>query len=174
MNEKLNHLKAYISYSQSRLSLLDTKCSIFIAIEAAFMAAITFIVDKVCLPFPQWKLLGYIVIAVNGVFSCVIMIHLLETIRPATRFFSLRTGLNWMKSQGIMWTEMKTLVAAEEFANKADCLTEKLIADDLKAVAYNHYCLIFTKYRAYRLAVFFIKIQVLVMGIVAILALFIL
>ncbi len=170
--QKLEHLKKYIDYTRERIALLDRKCSIFIALETALVGVITFIVDKVCPPSRACRSTGYVIIAVSGALACVITLFLLATIRPGKRkhFFSSSTLLDFMDSQGIMWMSMTKGLSIQEFKNRVDSLNEQLIAEDLQAVAYNHFLLMCAKYRTYRPAARLLKIQMLLMTIVAILA----
>ena len=160
MEKKLDHLKFYINYTQNRINLLDTKCSILVAVETAFIASVTFIVNQVFSPSFELNLLGYSVIALGVAFSCIIMLFLLNTIRPSKCFFNLGTNLLWKESEGILWPGMKRFIREEEFSTKVDSLNEKLLASDFEAMAYNLYMLIFEKYKYYRIAVWLIKIQV--------------
>jgi hypothetical protein len=166
---QMEHLKDYINYTRERIALLDRKCSIFIGLQTALIAVIAFIVNTVCLPFPALKLTGYMVIAVSSALACVIMLLLLATIRPGKRFFSSSTSLNFMQSRGIMWTSIRKGLSESMFKKRVNSLSKELITEDLQAVAYNHHLLMRTKYRAYIPAAWLLKMQMLVMAIIAIL-----
>ena len=163
MCETAQHLRDNIGYNQNRIVLVDNKCSFLIGIQAALVAVVTFVVDKVFLGDPLLRTIGYITIAGMALFSGLIVVFLLQTLRPTNRFFSIFTGLNWMTSNGIMWLDMKNLVDQDCFARRVQNLEHDLIIRDLQALAYNQYCLIFTKYHSYRKAIFLTRLQTLLL-----------
>ncbi len=162
------HLRGFIDHIHSRISMLDNKCNIMMAIQAALIAAVSLAADKVFLSDPSTKVLGYLLIAGTSSLGMVIIIYLLQTIRPTKGFFRFRTGLHWMKSEGqspgVMWLDVKTLVSQQAFAEAASALNAAEIVKNLTAAryaGYNEYLLMYTKYKAYRVAVALIKAQLL-------------
>ncbi|MCF7849391.1 MAG: hypothetical protein K9M45_11120 [Kiritimatiellales bacterium] len=161
MDELTRHLNTHISYYQNRISLLDNKCTILIAVQAALAAAVTFIVDKICLPYEAYKLIGYMILAVSGLLSAAIIFCLLQTIRPTKNPLTLRTGLPFMDGDGLIWSNWKKISGQDEFRNRVKEMTPARVKMDLEAVAYNQYLLVVTKTGDYRIAMLLAKIQIL-------------
>lgn len=162
-------LQYSISYIENRIQLVDSKANMLIAIQGGIFGAVTWVIDKLFLSGGEFKILSQLLIAATAVFSGMIIINLLQTIRPTKRFFSNQTnaGAASMKNDavkvGIMWPANSASLSKEAFDELLDNVDEKTATHEFKTSLFVSRRLVFKKYHFYRRAVWLLKIEVALM-----------
>jgi len=159
-NENIDFLKANLSQLESRISLVDNKASILVAIQVGFLGLFGLLMKTVFLDNPQLDTPVALVVFVFST-SIVVIILLLQTIQPARMVFWYKVDLFKKKlpDDYLMWfTEKKT---KEEYFANVDKLNDSKILENLKLSNHIHVELLRKKYQAYRFAIFSMKILVI-------------
>ena len=150
-----------ITYLENRISLLDNKASILLAIQTLFIGVIYYIAKDYSLPQLQHNLYLYFYSFLY--LSTIIFIRsiylLLQTIRPTKRLSAKVDTENI--SESLMWFKKNDQIDFEEFKgrikqNDKDSFLNSLIVTQYKCIQLNK-----LKYNYYRKAMRLIRIYLL-------------
>lgn len=166
---KRDFLNGSINYLQDRLNFVNDKANILIAIQTGLFIGIVWILGTFFLPSVQQgvtkeTIAVYAFLIVNFSFVVVIIALLLRTIRPSKTYLSLFTGIDRIKTTGVMWPR-SNVAGPEKFVKRVESMSEYEIYVELIGTVYALQQLVNQTYKYYRMAVLLMKIQIFVVPV---------
>jgi hypothetical protein len=104
--EIIDFLKYGITYLENRIAVVDNKASILIAVQGVFFAVFTYLIKELFLAMHQAiiNLVSYVVLGGAFVIFILVVLALLQTIRPSRKIFGLGVPFDDMEIENyIMW-----------------------------------------------------------------------
>jgi hypothetical protein len=158
-------LRDSIDYLQDRLTFVNDKANIFIAIRTGLFVTITWLLGTYFLsggdsPVSTPAVLVFLVLNFGSVVLIVVL--LFQTIRPSDGYFSRYTGVDTVDdTPGVMWPG-GGVPAPETFVERAESMSAADARRELIGTTYVLQQLVDRTYGYYRWAVLLMKVQILV------------
>jgi hypothetical protein len=159
MTPEVAFLWEVLKYQESRIGMVDSKASLVIAVETGLFALVAFVVEKAgLLRAGRWD--GLVTIAVSAAFTGLVILLLLQTIRPTRWIFGHEVAPTRLQQSTLLWPSVPP--TADEFAKTLGNPTPEIQATALRQEVFVHFELLIRKYAPYRAALQLAKLQILV------------
>ena len=152
----IDFLKYGIGYSENRISIVDNKASILIAVQTLLFGLFVFIIKEVFWPIdhPLIKTWSYIILSIAFIIYVITVILLLLAIRPSEKYFWGKILLNGREEDVdnyVMWLNdnNKKLREWENYKDKIKNFTQKEIKDNYEKTHHVSLQLAYAKYKFY-------------------------
>lgn len=158
-------LRDSIDYLQDRLTFVNDKANIFIAIQTGLFVTITWLLGTYFLSGSESAVATpavLVFLVLNFGFVVLIVALLLQTIRPSDGYFSRYTGVETVDgTAGVMWPG-SDVPDPETFVERAESMSAADTRRELVGTTYVLQQLVDRTYGYYRWAVLLMKVQILV------------
>jgi hypothetical protein len=163
--KRIEHLKVASEHLWGRIGALDNKASILVALQTGLFVVVAFLADDVLLDSDDLVMAANVVVCVHGLLSVVVVALLLQVIRPAKRYLCSGTGMEPLDAAGIMWPKPGKDPSPHDFQDAIANLQGADYEKDLRATVFAGQCMVYRKYNAYRPALVFAKLDLLLTSV---------
>jgi len=176
--DKEEFLKYAISYLERRISLIDNKAGLLIAIQGGFFVLVMFGVKELFSKGNQLDipLIGYIAMLIGFLSVVVTIILLIMTIKPTKCLFSLKVDVHKTGFKNyLMWPRDGFPESADAYRDRLEVIKSGGLLEVEKNYEEVHFItlqLIRHKYKYYDLAILFMKIAIIWNALVLVVAIF--
>ncbi len=164
VDEKVvDFLKESVTHLENRISLLDNKAGILLAVQGVLIGSVTYAINEIFVSETASSVntISFIILAVSFALFSVIAVLLLQTIRPAKHYFGFSVGLKEMKIDNyVMWPNSDFPSTPEDYLKTIKALGKSDIGRNYYKLHFNTLQLVRKKYGPYRWATLGMKLLV--------------